>query len=608
MKKWLSGGLAMVLAIVLTGTYAADSRTPSYAQWMQAVGFLNGDETGNLRLEAQVSRAEAVALVMRALGKGEAEEPAAYTDVPAEHWASGNIAAAVADGIVSGFPDGTFRPEQPVQLDELLKFLVTALGYAAEDELLAYPEDYIQIAEQLGLTENVDAAPGQMLTRLQTIQIFHNAFAMEILGTARTMRETYLASARERESENRVALDGYAPGAAGSSSMTLGFGMEATFADLAPESPAVGSGGGGGGVSADEPVMPMPAPLSDEQQIAPEPGQLTAGRWNDHENWVDWMLLMSDRTNHQLQSQWEIPTDRYAIRVLTEDGQPAWDAMVTLLDEAGQELWHSRTDRTGIAYLFAANFAAGQQGNQFSIAVETADGQRMEQPVQLSGDNTLELQIPTANVPDGLDLMFVVDTTGSMGDELQYIKEELKDVVQTIDTPVRLSCNFYRDTTDVYTIRPFPFETDLDTVLEQISQQRAEGGGDYEEAVDMALIDAIDEHEWSDTAKARLLFLVLDAPPHHTPEVVANLQAVTAAASQKGVRIIPVASSGVDKNTEFLMRSLAIATNGTYLFLTDDSGIGNSHIQPTIGEYQVEYLNDLIRSVIWEYIGQQQID
>ncbi|MGB1699426.1 MAG: hypothetical protein ACPHRO_05700, partial [Nannocystaceae bacterium] len=56
--------------------------------------------------------------------------------------------------------------------------------------------------------------------------------------------------------------------------------------------------------------------------------------------------------------------------------------------------------------------------------------------------------------------------------------------------------------------------------------------------------------------------------------------------------------SGVDKSTEFLMRMADVATGGTYIFLTDDSGIGNSHIEPTIGEYQVEPLNELLIRVI----------
>ena len=57
-------------------------------------------------------------------------------------------------------------------------------------------------------------------------------------------------------------------------------------------------------------------------------------------------------------------------------------------------------------------------------------------------------------------------------------------------------------------------------------------------------------------------------------------------------------SSGVDQPTEFLLRSLAIATGGTYTFLTNDSGIGGDHTEPTIGTFEVELLNDLLVRVI----------
>ncbi|MBQ4165009.1 MAG: hypothetical protein IJD85_01645, partial [Oscillospiraceae bacterium] len=69
-----------------------------------------------------------------------------------------------------------------------------------------------------------------------------------------------------------------------------------------------------------------------------------------------------------------------------------------------------------------------------------------------------------------------------------------------------------------------------------------------------------------------------------------------------GIRIIPVASSGIDKTTEYLLRTMAFRTGGTYTFLTDDSGIGGGHIEPTIGDYEVEKLNDLMVRVIGEYL------
>ena len=140
----------------------------------------------------------------------------------------------------------------------------------------------------------------------------------------------------------------------------------------------------------------------------------------------------------------------------------------------------------------------------------------------------------------------------------------------------------------------------MPTALEQLSVQSSDGGGDWEEAVEEALADAIFEHQWSPGARARLLFLVLDAPPHDNPANRASLQQSIEEAAAMGIRVIPLAASGVDKNTEFLLRNLDIATGATYTFLTDHSGIGGPHIEPSIGDYDVELLNDLLVRLIVE--------
>ena len=74
-------------------------------------------------------------------------------------------------------------------------------------------------------------------------------------------------------------------------------------------------------------------------------------------------------------------------------------------------------------------------------------------------------------------------------------------------------------------------------------------------------------------------------------------------AAQKGIRIVPVAASGVDKSCEFLLRSMAFMTGGTYAFLTDDSGIGYGHTEPTVGSYEVEKLNDMMVRICNKYLG-----
>lgn len=93
-----------------------------------------------------------------------------------------------------------------------------------------------------------------------------------------------------------------------------------------------------------------------------------------------------------------------------------------------------------------------------------------------------------------------------MGDELSYLQAELMDIIQRVkkqngNIPLRLSVNFYRDEGEEYVVRSFPFTEDFDRAVQNLGQQTAEGGGDYEEAVEEALSDAIHGHEWSDAAK-----------------------------------------------------------------------------------------------------------
>jgi hypothetical protein len=107
---------------------------------------------------------------------------------------------------------------------------------------------------------------------------------------------------------------------------------------------------------------------------------------------------------------------------------------------------------------------------------------------------------------------------------------------------------------------------------------------------------------WSNDARARIIFLVLDAPPHQDPKVIEHLQKLIKEAAAKGIRIVPLTCSGIDKSTEYLMRTMALGTNGTYVFLTDDSGIGDKHIKPTTDKWDVELLNDLLVRLINQYV------
>jgi hypothetical protein len=200
-----------------------------------------------------------------------------------------------------------------------------------------------------------------------------------------------------------------------------------------------------------------------------------------------------------------------------------------------------------------------------------------------------------------LDISLVIDTTGSMGDEIAYLQTELLALSQSIedlypDSDQRWSLVVYRDIGDAYVTQEYDFDGDVGTFRDRLGEQAASGGGDFPEAPDAALA-AMTNLDWRDGDEvARLVFWVADAP-HHDQNATAMTEAIRDSADLD-VHIYPVASSGVEELTELTMRSAAQLTGGRYLFLTDDSGVGGEHKEPTIPCYFVTRLDTAILRMV----------
>ncbi|WP_300975201.1 VWA domain-containing protein [Sphingomonas sp. LHG3406-1] len=198
-----------------------------------------------------------------------------------------------------------------------------------------------------------------------------------------------------------------------------------------------------------------------------------------------------------------------------------------------------------------------------------------------------------------MDLMVVLDCTGSMGDEIAFLKSELREILVDLkrrhpQLDLRVGLVAYRDIGDDFVTRTYRLSSDLDALQASIAQQRGHGGGDMPEAVDEALARAV-EQDWRPEA-VKSLMLVADAPPHD--DKMGRAWAAAEAARAKGIRIVPVASSGLDDRAEYFMRLSAALTQSRYVFLTDDSGIGNRHKEPEIACYVVTSLASTIRRVL----------
>ena len=343
-------------------------------------------------------------------------------------------------------------------------------------------------------------------------------------------------------------------------------------------------------------------------------GVLTAGEWNDLDHWDFWSGLMGSQDYGGMSQYWRMYTPRrVAVRVADAAGKRLPALRITL-EQNQKVLWSTLTDNQGEADLWVDPFHA-QAGTDNLVL--TIDGKPQASAPKLSPWNVQQEEaevnfyfVDKAKAPEKrADIAFIVDATGSMGDEIEFLKKDLINILDRAkgglgEIELRTATVFYRDEEDEYVTKFSPFTDDYRKTIQYISMQYAAGGGDLPEAVHTALEAGLQNLAWNTSARARIAFLVLDAPAHQDHQgVVESLQASIREYAKQGVKLIPVFCSSPSKECEFMCRFFAVLTGGTYVFLTDDSGVGGDHIEASVGDFQVEPLNDLLVRLIAKYVG-----
>ena len=337
-------------------------------------------------------------------------------------------------------------------------------------------------------------------------------------------------------------------------------------------------------------------------------GQITAAAWDDNAHYAEWIALYREGNANEeagkffdyRTNDWAFNTrNRVKVTVLTGE-TPAVGAEVSYFDPQ-QNAWKARADVNGVAYLFP-------QEDEGTIRIKIGDNEQTAHFSATDRDLTVDLDGAETKA-NAIKIMLVVDVTGSMGDELNFLKTELADVVHQVaaadeQTAIDLALLFYRDDGDDEKFAYSDFlrvtnEENLRTQIAFLSKQYAAGGGDYEEAVDEALELAVNKN-WGEENATRLIFFVLDAPPHSTDSNRARCASSIKTAAEKGIRVCPILCSGADTLCEYVTRQGAIFTGGTFIFVTDDSGIGGTHHDPELPA-TVEYLNALMIRLIKGY-------
>ena len=171
-KHFISAALALCLTLSLcVGAQAAGSGAKQEA--LQALGILTAGDS----LTRPVTRAQFAQMLVAASPYQDGAEgygSSLFKDLKGDHWASGYVRIAIEQGWMTGYVDGSFRPDQAISLEEGCAALLRALGYDPTALKGAYPAAQLSRANALGLLDGVSARQGGALTRQDCVDLFYN--------------------------------------------------------------------------------------------------------------------------------------------------------------------------------------------------------------------------------------------------------------------------------------------------------------------------------------------------------------------------------------------------------------------------------------------------
>jgi len=189
---------AMIVFGLVAGAYAAvgsDVKGTKYetpVSQLTALGIVTGYEDGSIKPDQTITRAEFCAIAVRGTNmKGVLTSSATqFFDVPASHWASGYIALAAGRGYIVGYPDGSFQPENQVTIAEAVAILDRILGFEPAIDSSNWPDSYIAKGAEIGVTKGVSVNANSPAPRGDVFMMTANSLDIDIMKQVQYGTET----------------------------------------------------------------------------------------------------------------------------------------------------------------------------------------------------------------------------------------------------------------------------------------------------------------------------------------------------------------------------------------------------------------------------------
>jgi len=314
---------------------------------------------------------------------------------------------------------------------------------------------------------------------------------------------------------------------------------------------------------------------------------------------VEFLEKYGDRARHY-------PIDiseRIILKVQDRTRQPIPNAEVNIYGN-GSLLFSGKTYSDGSFPFYPSQFSPSidayeasirYRGMQKKIRVDRTG--RREITVRMSGSRTVMGRIP-------LDIVFIFDTTGSMGEEIERLKRTIELIHLNLSTMpsrpvVRFGLVLYKDRLDEYVTQVVPLTENLGEFQEALAGVEASGGGDYPEDLQSALKDAIQKIQWNSNG-VRMAFIITDASPHLDYGQDYTYREAVRDARKLGVKIFSVGSGGLTIDGEYVLRQISQYTQAKYIFMTygekgeSEGGREGSVSHHTGSNYQTDKLEVII--------------
>jgi Mg-chelatase subunit ChlD len=342
---------------------------------------------------------------------------------------------------------------------------------------------------------------------------------------------------------------------------------------------------------------------------------LTAGQVDDNDRFQEYMEYLGNYSPYMGGVERIDVSQRMFVRVLDGDQKPVAGARVQLY-EGQRQVFDGQSTSDG-RVLFFPSAAGVVQANSLRAIVTRGDASA-EAALEM-GKRDAQVILPGLSDntgPVGIDLVFLLDATGSMSDEIDRIKGTIGSIASRIEqlpgsSAPRLALVAFRDLGDEYVTRTWDFTSDVDRFSSYLSNVQAGGGGDTPESVNQGLREAINLQGWADNSagrRLRLVVLVGDAPPHIDYSNDIPYPVLLGQAVARGIKIFPVGASNLDEAGEYVFRQFAQVTLGQFVFLTYANGVSGApgvYTDKSVTDFTVQNLDNLIVNLVAGEVSNQ---